>query len=104
MLVKCLHEKYEVLLKNYTKILEKIENMYTQYAKTNPPIVRNLPPVAGCITWSRHLIHRAMVPLQHFPKDVLLPNGKQRQQYLTASKISITLYSYELAWRTRWSH
>ena len=23
---------------------------------------------------------------------------------MTASKISITLYSYELAWRTKWSH
>lgn len=103
MLVKCLHEKYDVLLKNYTKILEKIESTYNAFNK-GPPLIRNLPPTAGCITWSRHLIHRAMVPLQHFPKDVLLPKGQQIKQYMTASKISITLYSYELAWRTKWSH
>lgn len=72
MLEKALYEKYELLLKNYSKILEKIEKSYTDHSK-NPPIVRNLPTVAGCITWSRHLIHRAMVPLQHFPKDILMP-------------------------------
>lgn len=33
----------------------------------------------------------------------MLPGGKPVKQYNTASKISITLYSYELAWRTRWA-
>jgi len=102
MLEKALYEKYEVLLKNYSKILEKIETSYTNFNK-NPPIVRNLLTVPGCITWSRHLIHRAMVPLQHFPKDILIPQGKQIKQYMTASKISITLYAYELAWRQKWA-
>lgn len=65
--------------------------------------MRNLPTISGNITWSRHLIHRAMVPLKHFPKDKLMPNGKAIKQYTTASKISITLYAYELAWRQKWA-
>jgi len=47
-----------------------------------------------------------MVPLQHFPKEYLVERGNPKQQikqYKTASKISITLYAYELAWRTKWA-
>jgi dynein heavy chain len=98
LLQKNLSDKYELLLKNYSRILDKIEQSYNNNNK-NPPIVRNLPTISGNITWSRHLIHRAMVPLKHFPKDKLMPNGKAIKQYTTASKISITLYAYELAWR-----
>lgn len=71
-LERALDAKYDVLLAQYSKNLERIESLYTSNNK-NPPMVRNLPTVAGCITWSRHLIHRAMVPLKHFPKHILNP-------------------------------
>jgi dynein heavy chain len=32
--------------------------------KHDPPIPRNLPPVAGNITWSRHLLKRIEEPMK----------------------------------------
>jgi dynein heavy chain len=61
-----LRAKFEGLFGSYGAEIEKIKSDY-QRDKEKPPIVRNLPPVAGAITWSRHLFYRISVPMEQFP-------------------------------------
>jgi dynein heavy chain len=58
-----LQSKYTILFHNYGLEIHQIEDQYQKY-KNNPPIVRNLPTVAGSITWSRHLFHRISGPME----------------------------------------
>jgi dynein heavy chain, axonemal len=51
------------LFNSYAGDIDKIKSDY-QRDKEKPPIVRNLPPVAGAITWSRHLFYRISVPME----------------------------------------
>jgi dynein heavy chain len=65
-----LNNKYSILFAKYSSLILKIEEQYQKH-RNSPPIVRNLPTVSGSITWSRHLFHRASVPMEHFPKELL---------------------------------
>jgi len=58
-----LDSKYTILFYNYGNEIQSIEDQY-QKQKSSPPIVRNLPTVAGSITWSRHLFHRISGPME----------------------------------------
>ncbi|KAG7262553.1 hypothetical protein CRUP_029774 [Coryphaenoides rupestris] len=50
-------EKYQHILQNYSRDIEMVSRTYTKQ-KLDPPIGRDLPPVAGRIMWSRQLIIR----------------------------------------------
>ena len=71
-----LTNKYTILFAKYTQLLSKLEEQYQKH-RNAPPIVRNLPTVSGSITWSRHLFHRASVPMEHFPKEYLRTKDKK---------------------------
>jgi len=58
-----LQNKYTLLFQQYGAEIEKIKVDYTK-DKEKPPIQRNLPPVSGAITWSRHLFNRISVPME----------------------------------------
>ena len=60
-----LDSKFNVIFQNYGLELEKIQKLYEKH-KHAPPIPRNLPPVAGNITWSRHLLKRIEEPMKKF--------------------------------------
>ncbi|CAE7838992.1 ODA2 [Symbiodinium sp. CCMP2592] len=60
-----LENKFAVIFHNYGLELTHVQDQYEKY-KTGPPLVRNLPPVAGHITWSRHLYRRIEGPMQKF--------------------------------------
>ena len=61
--------------------IDKIKNDY-QRDKERPPIVRNLPPVAGAITWSRHLLYRISVPMEQFPQDLVRQRTSNIRQHV----------------------
>ena len=97
-----LYNKYQLLLAKYSSLILKIEEQYQKY-RNSPPIVRNLPTVSGSITWSRHLFHRAMVPMQHFPKELLrTKDNKPVKQVAHHNRITYTLFYFEYEWRQRW--
>ena len=50
-----LNEKYMLIFQNYGTDLDTIQQIYEKQ-KTSPPLVRNAPPVAGSIMWSRQLL------------------------------------------------
>mmetsp|Transcript_8265 Transcript_8265/g.4419 ORF Transcript_8265/g.4419 Transcript_8265/m.4419 type:complete len:80 (+) Transcript_8265:1747-1986(+) len=74
----------------------EITEIQSQYAKNNqnPPLVRNMPPVAGNIQWARHLLHRVSEPMEKFPDDI----KKSRESYnfnRLHNKIALTLTTFE---------
>ena len=92
-----LNRKYTILFNNYQIQIQAIEEQYQKY-KSSPPIVRNLPTVAGSITLSRHLFHRISVPMEQFP-----PEYPQKKEYKKPVKkynqVGYTLFSFEYLWR-----
>ena len=42
----------------------------------DPPVSRNLPPVAGNITWSRHLLKRIEEPMRKFESNQSVLSSK----------------------------
>lgn len=92
-----LQSKYTILFHNYGKEIHEIEDQYQKY-RNNPPIVRNLPTVAGSITWSRHLFHRISGPMEQFPQN-LIKQRDSKKFVKMYNKIGYILFSFEYLWR-----
>jgi dynein heavy chain len=60
-----LDSKLSVIFNNYGQELVEIEQIYEK-CKHNPPIARNMPPVAGNIIWARHLLRKIEEPMIKF--------------------------------------
>ena len=62
---KQMMEKYKDILMQYSKELERLQELF-EAQKECPPIYRNYPPVAGAVSWARALYHRAKKPIMRF--------------------------------------
>ena len=60
-----LDSKLTVILHNYGLELDMVQRLYDKQ-RHDPPIARNMPPVAGNIGWSRHLMKRIEEPIAQF--------------------------------------
>ncbi|VDN14812.1 unnamed protein product, partial [Dibothriocephalus latus] len=58
---------YTLVLKTISRELEHTRNVYERQ-KDDPPIERNLTPVAGKIHWARHLLQRVQEPIEELNK------------------------------------
>ena len=74
-----LDSKLNNIFQRYGQELELVQQLYEK-EKHDPPIPRNLPPVAGNITWSRHLLKRIEEPMKQFEsnQNVLAEPGSKR--------------------------
>eukprot|EP00606_Chrysophyceae_sp_TOSAG23-5_P000883 GSChrysophyteH2.ASY1.ANO1.1544.1 assembled CDS len=74
-----LDSKLNNIFQRYGQELELVQQQYEK-DKHDPPIPRNLPPVAGNITWSRHLLKRIEEPMKQFEsnQNVLAEPGSKR--------------------------
>lgn len=96
-----LDNKYTILFYNYGNEIQSIEDQY-QKQKSSPPIVRNLPTVAGSITWSRHLFHRISGPMEQFPQSHI--KHRENKKFVKAyNRTGYTLFSFEYLWRQKWA-
>uniref|UniRef100_UPI0037E892BB dynein axonemal heavy chain 8-like n=1 Tax=Semicossyphus pulcher TaxID=241346 RepID=UPI0037E892BB len=67
-----------LILQHYAKELEFVKKLYDK-ERDNPPLARNMPPVAGRIGWVRHLYKKIEDPITYIQKhsDILCsPEGK----------------------------
>uniref|UniRef100_A0A5F8GDS1 Dynein axonemal heavy chain 8 n=1 Tax=Monodelphis domestica TaxID=13616 RepID=A0A5F8GDS1_MONDO len=69
--------------------------------KDDPPLARNMPPIAGKILWVRQLYRRISEPINYFFVNILSsPEGKAViRQY---NKISYVLVEFEVLYHTAW--
>lgn len=97
-----LDSKLNIIFLNYGIELEKTQQLYEKL-KQNPPIPRNLPPVAGNITWSRHLLKRIEEPMKQFEVNQNVLTGKDAKKIIKMyNKIARTLVAFEFTWYKAW--
>ena len=99
-----LESKMVLIFHNYGLELNKVQDIYEKF-KAAPPIVRNMPPVAGNIIWSRHLLKRIMDPMQTFlGHPLVLSNTKESKRITrTYNKMAKTLVEFEVVWYQAWA-
>ncbi|XP_040553568.1 dynein axonemal heavy chain 8 isoform X1 [Gallus gallus] len=102
----CLQEevRYTVacILQHYVAELEAIKKIY-QIHKDDPPLARNMPPVAGKILWVRQLFRRINEPINYFHKNsniLTSPEGKAVVQLY--NRVAYVLVQFEVVYHNAW--
>jgi hypothetical protein len=97
-----LDSKLNIIFQNYGMELEQVQQLYEKQ-KHDPPIPRNLPPVAGNITWSRHLLKRIEEPMKQFESNQNVLAGKDAKRIIKMyNKVARTLVAFEYLWYQAW--
>ncbi|KER25690.1 hypothetical protein T265_06922 [Opisthorchis viverrini] len=98
-----LPEKYMLVLDNYMAELNAIRHLYEQQ-KVDPPIARNMTPIAGKIYWARHLYTQIDVPMQqlkeHSSEILLTPEGQKCVRQF--NRIASALVEFEVLYHHHW--
>jgi len=94
--------KFNVIFQNYGFELEQVQKLY-EAQKHSPPIPRNLPPVAGNIKWSRHLLKRIEDPMKRFESNQNVLASKDAKRIIRLyNKVARTLVAFEYLWYQAW--
>ncbi|XP_052061669.1 dynein axonemal heavy chain 8-like [Mytilus californianus] len=94
--------KYAVILKQYGEEVEEIRKLYMKY-KEEPPIPRNMPPVAGKVTWVRQLSHRIEYPMLIFMEQSACLKTDEAKKIIRAyNRIAKVLVEYEVLYHNAW--
>ena len=97
-----LDSKLNIIFQNYGIELEQVQQLYEKQ-KHDPPIPRNLPPVAGNITWSRHLLKRIEEPMKQFESNQNVLDGQGARRIIRMyNKLARTLVAFEYLWHQAW--
>ncbi|KAL4479549.1 hypothetical protein ABPG72_018535, partial [Tetrahymena utriculariae] len=95
-----LASRYNTILHNYAIELETIQRVF-QDQKSNPPLIRNMPSVAGKIIWARHLFQKITGPINVFPEN-LINSAEIRRYYGSYNIIGKQLTVYEMWYYQDW--
>ena len=99
---KDLDSKLTVIFHNYGLELTRVEQLYEKL-KHNPPISRNMPPVAGNIAWARHLLRKIEDPMKKFQGNPSVLAPKESKKIIrTYNKVARTLIAFEYLWYEAW--
>lgn len=99
-----LESKFTVIFHNYGLELTTVQDQYEKH-KAAPPLVRNLPPVAGNVTWARHLLKRIEEPMKKFQCSPPVLAGKDAKKIIRMyNKMAKTLVEFETLWYQAWMH
>lgn len=98
-----LDSKLTVIFHNYGLELIRVEQLYEKM-KHSPPISRNMPPVAGNISWSRHMLRKIEEPMRKFQGNPSVLAPKESKKIIrTYNKVARTLIAFEYLWYEAWS-
>ena len=97
-----LESKLSVIFNNYGLELNRVKQIYEKH-KHDPPINRNMPPVAGNIAWARHLLKRVEDPMLRFQGNSAVLGSKDSKKIVRAyNKVARTLIAFEYLWYEAW--
>nr|XP_013808177.1 PREDICTED: dynein heavy chain 5, axonemal isoform X2 [Apteryx mantelli mantelli] len=95
-------EKYLKILQNYGHDIETVSKLYTKQ-KQNPPLARNLPPIAGKILWARHLFCRIQEPMESFQQHpAVLQTADGKRITRNYNKVAKVLLEFEVIYHRAW--
>ncbi|XP_010219892.1 PREDICTED: dynein heavy chain 8, axonemal [Tinamus guttatus] len=90
------------ILQHYVAELEATKKLY-QIQKDDPPLARNMPPVAGKILWVRQLFRRISEPIDYFHKNSsILKSAEGKAVVRLYNKISYVLVEFEVLYHNAW--
>ena len=97
-----LEDKYSLIFQFYGDQLEQVQIVYDTQ-KAQPPVSRNLPPVAGNILWARHLLTKIEEPMQRFQSNrVILAATESKKIIRLFNRVARTLIEFETLWYKAW--
>ncbi|XP_009878765.1 PREDICTED: dynein heavy chain 8, axonemal [Charadrius vociferus] len=90
------------ILQHYVAELEAIKKLY-QIQKDDPPLARNMPPVAGKILWVRQLFRRINEPINYFHKrSNILASPEGKAVVRLYNRIACVLVEFEVVYHNAW--
>ncbi|NXF53111.1 DYH8 protein, partial [Oceanites oceanicus] len=90
------------ILQHYVTELEATKKLY-QIQKDDPPLARNMPPVAGKILWVRQLFRRINEPINYFhKKSNILASPKGKAIVRLYNRIAYVLVEFEAVYHNAW--
>uniref|UniRef100_A0A8C7NSW9 Dynein, axonemal, heavy chain 5 n=1 Tax=Oncorhynchus mykiss TaxID=8022 RepID=A0A8C7NSW9_ONCMY len=95
-------EKYQRILQNYGRDIEMVSRNYTKQ-KMDPPIGRDLPPVAGKILWARQLYRRIQEPMDLFQESPgVLATPEAKRIIRNYNRVARVLLEFEMLYHSGW--
>nr|XP_021145140.1 dynein heavy chain 8, axonemal isoform X1 [Columba livia] len=90
------------ILQHYVAELEATKKLY-QRQKDDPPLARNMPPVAGKILWARQLFRRINEPINYFyEKSNILASPEGKAVVRLYNRIAYVLVAFEVVYHKAW--
>ncbi|KAK7114139.1 dynein axonemal heavy chain 5-like isoform X2 [Littorina saxatilis] len=97
-----IQEKYQRILQHYSRDVEMVSRTY-QKNKSDPPVARDLPPIAGKIAWSRQLFRRIQEPMEVFQQhQVILQTPEAKKIIKNFNKLAKVLLEFEVLYHRGW--
>ncbi|XP_073341886.1 dynein axonemal heavy chain 5 isoform X4 [Pagrus major] len=97
-----IEEKYQRILQNYGRDIETVSRIYMKQ-KLDPPIGRDLPPVAGRIMWSRQLSSRIQGPMDLFQQHSgVLSTPESKRIIRNYNRVARVLLEFEMLYHHSW--
>ncbi|CAH1799095.1 unnamed protein product [Owenia fusiformis] len=95
-------EKFVEIFNWYEGDLEEVHHVYEKY-KDEPQKLRNAPPVAGSIYWSRQLLKRIEEPMKVFRDNRAVSSLKDFSRIVKIyNRLATALVTFESLWFSQW--
>ena len=99
---KALDRKFISLFLAYGEELEEVKALYER-DKQDPPLGRNLPPVAGNIQWSKLLLERCEAPMKRFEGTPAIEGCRDYKRIVKLyNRLVRALVAFEILWFQAW--
>lgn len=94
--------KYLELIALFQKEIEDVRDRYNE-DRSDPPLPRNIPPIAGRILWIRQLYRRIENPMEIYKKCVRVLSHDYMQRCIKIYNALISVFiHYELIYHKAW--
>lgn len=94
--------KYLELVPMFEKEIEDVRDSYNE-DRSNPPIVRNISPIAGRILWIRQLYRRIEIPMNIFKSRQKVIMHEQMQMCIKIYNALVSVFiHYESIYHKAW--
>jgi hypothetical protein len=104
--LECLKEavadKYHKILLQFGRDIENIQKTY-QRLRHEPPVARDLPPIAGKIMWARQMFRRIQEPMEHLKNYPEILQGDDSKRIVrNYNKVAKVLLEFEVLYHQAW--